>query len=67
MGFFYMKKLFTLILLFLAVSAMAKPQSTPQKPWKLAVRSDVHLMAPQLLVKVTFAEFLHHHVHRNVI
>lgn len=62
-----MKKLFTLILLFLDVSAMAKPQSNPQKPWKLAVLSDVHLMAPQLLVKVTFAEFLHHHVHRNVI
>ncbi len=46
-----MKKLFTLILLFLAVSAMAKPQSAPQRPWKLAVLSDVHLMAPQLLVK----------------
>ena len=46
-----MKKLFTLFLLLLAVSAMAKSQVTPKKTWKLAVLSDVHLMAPQLLVK----------------
>ena len=46
-----MKKLFTLFLLFLAVSAMAKPQNAPKRTWKLAVLSDIHLMDPQLLVK----------------
>lgn len=50
-----MKKMFSWVLLIMLLTSFVKPMpststsTTPAKPLKLAVLSDVHLMAPQLL------------------